>query len=649
MTLAPRILALAFVLAALPAAAEERRGPPVADELPASWTESGLDAAAHIAVQHDGRVKPLSTVARFALLRVRHKRSYPRGGPTGWLLDTMLRPEAASRERVFQLENSDVIEAIGLDFEDRKRRDRYSYAELAPALARLMELGQEYAHKDAKKRTTLEGQVLQLAQALNEYEGYLSFLAFAREEVDVPEPLRDLFDGRASAPVSRVVEHLPQIVRERGRGGPPRPDHGAHHGAVGGPRAAAARTLLDTTFRRLEGARALALIPPADRSEKQWRTPLDLGFDAARGRATPEAQIAMLRDLEALAAARDPAEVETALRALRDHSEDLAGDRGEYDRIGLEVFYYRLAPFTKALVLYLLAFLLVAVLWFRPGSVWLRRAVLGALVVAVAFNVFGIVLRCILRGRPPVSTLYETVIFVTAVGVLAGLVIEYINRRRIALSVMPAFGALGMFLSMKQLELEKMDTMPQLQAVLDTNFWLATHVTCITIGYAAALLASALAHVHVLGRVAGLKRGNKSFYSTLAKMIYGVVCFALLFSVVGTILGGVWANESWGRFWGWDPKENGALMIVLSQLAILHARLGGYVRGHGIAMAAIFSGCIVVFSWWGVNLLGVGLHSYGFIQGIWNTLFTFYAIESAVLLVGGVHWLAQRRRAPAAS
>ena len=151
-----------------------------------------------------------------------------------------------------------------------------------------------------------------------------------------------------------------------------------------------------------------------------------------------------------------------------------------------------------------------------------------------------------------------------------------------------------------------------------------------------------LAHVLVLGRAAGLQRGNAEFYRTIHRMNYGVICFALLFSVVGTILGGIWANESWGRFWGWDPKENGALMICLSQLAILHARMGGYLKHFGFAMASIGSGCVVAFSWWGVNLLGIGLHSYGFTGGIFAGLLTFYLVEVGVLLAGAVTWFLGR-------
>src|SRR5690606_39182780 len=138
-------------------------------------------------------------------------------------------------------------------------------------------------------------------------------------------------------------------------------------------------------------------------------------------------------------------------------------------------------------------------------------------------------------------------------------------------------GALGVFLANKYEVIEGTDTMPSMIAVLDTNFWLSTHVTTVTMGYAAGLLAAAIAHVYILAYALGLKRQDPAFYRSLAKMTYGVLCFGLLFATVGTVLGGIWANYSWGRFWGWDPKENGALMIVLWLLIVLHARLAGYI------------------------------------------------------------------------
>lgn len=187
--------------------------------------------------------------------------------------------------------------------------------------------------------------------------------------------------------------------------------------------------------------------------------------------------------------------------------------------------------------------------------------------------------------------------------------------------------------------------MPSLVAVLDTNFWLATHVTAITIGYSAGMLAALLGSAYLLLKLFGWKRHDPSARRELARMTYGVLCFALIFSTVGTILGGVWANDSWGRFWGWDPKENGALLIVISQVVMLHARRAGFLRDHGTCMAAAFGGTIIAFSWWGVNLLGVGLHSYGFTSGIQRALWTYYGIQWGVVGLGGLAWLLERRTA----
>jgi ABC-type transport system involved in cytochrome c biogenesis permease subunit len=188
--------------------------------------------------------------------------------------------------------------------------------------------------------------------------------------------------------------------------------------------------------------------------------------------------------------------------------------------------------------------------------------------------------------------------------------------------------------------------MPRLVAVLDTNFWLSTHVLCVVTGYAAALLTALFGHAYLFSRIVGRDPDSAELPRALYRMTYGTACFALLFSVVGTILGGVWANDSWGRFWGWDPKENGALMICLWLLAMLHGRLGGHIRGFGFALASVVLAVIVAFSWWGVNLLQVGLHNYGWIEGVGTRLNTFYAVEAAVLATSVVWFALDRRRAP---
>jgi ABC-type transport system involved in cytochrome c biogenesis permease subunit len=302
----------------------------------------------------------------------------------------------------------------------------------------------------------------------------------------------------------------------------------------------------------------------------------------------------------------------------------------------------------KGQLLFVLAFLLAACTWLMPRSRWLYVATSVSVLVPTLLLIGAITLRCLIRGRPPVSTLYETLLFVTAVGALLALASELFTRQRIALSAAAVLGMIGLYFASGYETLDKRDTMPQLVAVLDTNFWLATHVTAITIGYSAGVLAALLASIYLIAKVVGFRSKEPAFFHGLGKIVYGVLCFGLIFSTVGTILGGIWANESWGRFWGWDPKENGALLICLSQLVMLHARMAGLLREFGLCMAAAFGGTVIGFSWFGVNLLGVGLHSYGFTSGIHTVLWTYYGIQWGIIALAGAHWFLKRTRESAA-
>jgi hypothetical protein len=184
----------------------------------------------------------------------------------------------------------------------------------------------------------------------------------------------------------------------------------------------------------------------------------------------------------------------------------------------------------------------------------------------------------------------------------------------------------------------------------DSNFWLATHVTTINIGYASGLLAAVLANGWVLIRVLRLAHPSEPMANSVVRMICGVTAFSLVFNVVGTILGGVWANDSWGRFWVWDPKENGALLICLAQIAMLHARFIGWIRDFGMVIWSSITGMVVMFSRFHTNLLQVGLHSYGFSAGLRNAVWMTYAIEVAFMAIGTLDVLLRpkpvQRRAP---
>ena len=381
------------------------------------------------------------------------------------------------------------------------------------------------------------------------------------------------------------------------------------------------------------------------RSELEGRTEkwltigevITLALESKEMRPWARERLSMMQELARASDPANSAEFQEKLVAFKKVVDTEAAARWEGEHAATEVSFYQKNYFTNSMVYFTFGFIFLALSWLAPASKFSRIMywlTVTSTVVALLYLIGGITMRCIIRERPPITNLYETIIFIAAVSVIVALFAEWITKMSIGLTAAVILGSSLMFLSIRYEAMEASDTMGQLQAVLDTNFWLATHVTIINIGYAAGMLAAIVSHFWIVGKIFGL--GDKPFYKTITGMVYGIVCFCLLFSLVGTVLGGIWANYSWGRFWGWDPKENGALLIVLFSLAILHARMGGFIKQLGMHLSSIFLGVIVTFSWWGVNNLGVGLHSYGFTEGVWRNLFAFWMIELVFMILAVV-------------
>ena len=183
--------------------------------------------------------------------------------------------------------------------------------------------------------------------------------------------------------------------------------------------------------------------------------------------------------------------------------------------------------------------------------------------------------------------------------------------------------------------------------VLRDNFWLTTHVLTITLSYAAFALALGIGHI-ALGKVIRGAKPEASLYNYL----YRTLQVGVLLLATGTILGGVWANYSWGRFWDWDPKETWALITLLGYLIVLHGRIAGRWAGFGMAVGSVLAFQGVLMAWYGVNfVLGVGLHSYGFGTGGfgWALLFVAAEISFVSLAVVRKAQSARRSTSPAVS
>jgi ABC-type transport system involved in cytochrome c biogenesis permease subunit len=330
--------------------------------------------------------------------------------------------------------------------------------------------------------------------------------------------------------------------------------------------------------------------------------------------------------------------------AIREYNQDLEQRiPHELNRPHLEFLFNQTQPFLQALVLYIVVFVLTLISWLKwPKILWQTAVIL--LLFAFLIHTAGLITRMYLQGRPPVTNLYSSAIFVGWGAVVLCLFLERFYKNGIGNISASAIGFVTLLIA-QNLQLDG-DTLEMLRAVLDTNVWLATHVVAVTLGYSATFLAGFLGIIYIF-------RGllTKSFDETTAKalgrMMYGIVCFATLFSLVGTILGGIWADQSWGRFWGWDPKENGALLIVLWNAIILHALWGGYARERAIAVMTVFGNIITSLSWFGVNMLGIGLHSYGFMDRAFGVLFAFIISQLAIIGVGMIpqkYWRAIQAR-----
>ena len=533
-----------------------------------------FDAFGQLPVLDGGRIKPIDSVARNSLLMLRSKQGFSANGrsvgPDEWILDAMVRPEVADTQPVFVIDDPDVLGLLGLPQGSNRY---YPFTAIAPYLEAIQRQAGAAQAVDSKSRTRFQGAVLNLFERI-----YLYYR----------------------------LRHTLQLP-----GGPGLAGEIATRSAPGAAERQQAMSQL-AVFR--------PVLPRAGQPPDRWRT---VGDALQSGVVEPGldawAKIALAYT------AQDPAAFNAAVQEAS--SMVKRAQPGVIRQAGHEILFNRAQPFYLGMVIYLLALLALFGSWlFKPAV--LQPTAFGLLAVGAAVHTAGLVSRIVLQGRPPVTNLYSSAVFVGWAAVVLAIVLERIYRRGFGTAVAAASGFASLLVAHHLMG--DGDTMEMMRAVLDSNFWLATHVVTITIGYSGTFLAGAIAIGYTL-RQHIAPRLDPTTTKALIGMTYGIVCFALFFSFVGTVLGGIWADQSWGRFWGWDPKENGALLIVLWNAIILHARWASYVREKGIMAMAIFGNVITSLSWFGVNMLGVGLHSYGFMDKAFWALAAFIASQLALM------------------
>ncbi|MCQ2055032.1 MAG: cytochrome c biogenesis protein CcsA [Fibrobacter sp.] len=302
------------------------------------------------------------------------------------------------------------------------------------------------------------------------------------------------------------------------------------------------------------------------------------------------------------------------------------------DRVGNEVVYHRLNPVLWTFVLAVLGLLLASAnLWAKS-----RKLDVGANVACLLSTLvlgFALVLRWYATSRVPLANLYEIILVVSLLlqGFLVGAFI-WCKRRTFTLMVPVAFMTC-LLLFFAKFVLETGNTFQTIPAVLNSSVFLTLHVFTIAVGFAAMILSGVVAHVCL-------------WRATVARLqlLYATLAFGAGFTILGTLLGGVWADFAWGRFWGFDPKECGALFVCLWGMLALHLRAGRLVDERGFALINCFNVIVTFLCWFGVNLLGVGLHSYGFQSGTALWLGCFVMVD--VIVICALHVGRGARRLP---
>jgi len=597
-----------------------------------------------IPIHENGRIKPLDTFVRNQLLLIYGKRSIkPKALPEelnskglsaiDWFFDIALNPDEGDKYRVFNISNPEVVASLGLYWDPSHL---YNRKEILSGLKNQIDYITMIQGKPGAELTQFDTHMLKVYSNVIQYQTLsyslscllpliqINHKTIAQSlSVNPGDKLSYYQLMRKANQLSPLMERL--LNREKNEW--LESDYELQHimGVL-------------NEIDQDKFARILKIIPPESGNQnEEWQSPWEL----MESRMIGPNQEKLLITLESFLKSRienDTVESKSHLAEYKNLLSHPFKDLFNLTNVKLETWTNKANLFYKSIAFYILAFFLLVISWMTKPKL-LRRIAFACLLGGLAFHFYGILLRIIIMQRPPVSTLYESIIFVSLIGVICASLLEYNRKDGMGIFMGTIVGAALHFVGLGYAN--DGDTLGMLVAVLNSNFWLATHVTTITIGYGTSLFAGVLGHVYLLQAIR--TPFDKKYLKTVNANVFGATLFALFFTLFGTILGGIWADQSWGRFWGWDPKENGALLIVMWQIMMLHLRITGFVKPMGFALGMILNNIVVILAWFGVNLLGVGLHSYGFATGIAINISLFIAFE-LITGFGTYYWAKNRQK-----
>lgn len=594
--------------------------------LPRAESTDGFQFVAfgRLPVSMDGRVQPVESMARTALMKIGRTTGVPAGEghalePTEWLMEVLVKPHLADERAIFPVEEPDLRRELDPASSAPPGVTYYSFKQLAPHLEQIAKRAEQVSAMRAENRSASERELLTLLDAVILYQRLKNGFqpnTFLQLQTGGKPIDYDLAVGLARHRTQLPAGTAALKAREHGQPF----DEGA----------------LTSMMEFLQPYETVArvglplLIPPADpaMSREGWVNVGTALRDSLRiGEIAPP-----ITHMAAIATAymrNVPADFN---RHVSDYQAWLAtnGMESALHTSASEIFYIRLQPSMKAAALYVAAFILCFAFWTTRATFLYRSALLlGGL--ALVLHTTDLSFRILMEGRPPLTSVYSSTIFVGWCAVMLGVAVEAMRRNGVGILTSALVGVTALIAAGSVAV--NGGAIEALRATLANNLWLAGHVGLVSLGYAAALLAGVVAAVYiVLGvftRWLSTKAANE-----LDRLVYRLLVAALVFTAAGTMMGGFWADRVWGRFWSWDPKESGALLIILWTIITLQLRWQ-QVAGQRAQITMAAAGLIVLtVPWFGVGMMSVGLHSYGFMPQQFGWLATLVAMQATVVGFG---------------
>ena len=578
-----------------------------------------INEAGKIIVVDEGRKKPVQSFAKKKLIQISGRSTINHMSALEWLLKLMFEPGTVDTMQVFRISNPDIIDALGIEGPAKRR---YRYTELYPVLSKLEQISNSTFQKEQADLLPYEREIVQLWKNIKEYNeigstfsAFDPFDGFAIHDSSTAASLQ--LETNKPYSYCDLIEHSSILATKMSLIGNRVDSLSPQESEV-----------VNITRMMYQMSSQMGNTPPyliavSNQGETEWYSIWGY-LNKSKNRDLNDKRILSFLKLRAAYISKDNTGFKEAVSELTQEKYP------DYPNPGLEILYNNLNLFFWAKLILALAGV-IALLSIFNSAAWTRLSGLSLICAAFLLQTSALLLRYLIQLRPPLASLYETFVFVAWIIVLLGIVLEIFQKRSIG-NIIASLGGF-LFLVISGRYTVNGDSFGVIVAVLNSSFWLTIHIVTISIGYAGFVISGLLGHIHL---VQSAFKVNEKTVKSLSSTVYMFLLLGLAFTVAGTVLGGMWADHAWGRFWGWDPKENGALMIILWGSVVVHARKGNLIGPIGTSVCAIFGILMVMLAWIGVNLLGVGLHSYGFTYSGLSLLMAIFIFEFLFLISFGI-------------